>query len=815
MWSFSRMHRAYQGAVVHWLLLRLLLALAPASAHRRLRVQLPIPIINNSLEPVLGQDRTDTNSVRAEENLQTTFPSTRTPPHLDAPGKTRTEGTSEPQLIIITEDPPQNELGYRLPRALQPLHYNITVQPFINGNYSIHGSVQIDMVVLQATDNITLHVLDLDVQLNTVKLTPAGGSLPAITHFSSDKVRQVFLIHLNETLQPGRRLRCSMDYIARLNESRGFYATKYTDNLGHERNILSTFFQTTFARKAFPCFDEPGMKATFQLHVVREENMTAISNMPLLTTTPMADQDGWVMDHFDVSPPMSTYHLILIVSQLEYVDATSHGNIPIRVWARPEVLRHTTFIQEIASKLLAFVEEYLSVRYPLPKLDFVAVPGNIKTAFEGWGIILAYDEFFLVHDPATDDESHKQDILNIQAHEVAHQWFGDLVTPDWWNDIWLSEGFASYLHHLAVNHLSPMNNTVEEDILETTQAILYEDSWESHSINLPVFRPEEIEYIFNSIAYYKGTCIIHMMSHILSKDTFRMGITDFLNTWKYKNARQDDLWRHLTQAGHQQGTLASGMTVKMIMDTWTLQSGYPLITVVRSPDGTSATVYQERFHLSVDGNSTDGRFDKWWVPITYTSQDTANFSDTQVKIWMKDTETQIRIPSLPSRDHWVIFNLQEINFYRVNYDDHNWKLLIHQLMTDHQAIHLTNRAQLIDDALDLALAGKLPYKTALDVTEYLVNETNELPWAACFNNIELIESLLKDTPAYTGIQKYLLSLLVPLFKVIGIENVSLTQDIQKQHSEMVKWACSLDHPDCIHLAQTLYWQWMKNLEDIQ
>nr|XP_053651164.1 aminopeptidase N-like [Cherax quadricarinatus] len=744
------------------------------------------------------------------------------------PNATEATTTSEGvKVVVLSSDPAhQNKQDLFLPKTLKPLHYTIKIQPFINGNQTIHGYMEVEVEVLEPTSNITMHFFNMNIDTNTVKLAAMedkerkeGGrlkkehneGLPTVEYISVDIRRQFFTAHLTGQLQRGSRFLYSMSYVASLNNYRsGFFSAHYSDNDGTQRRLMATLLQPTNARKAFPCFDEPELKATFELYVTREINMTAISNMPLRNTTPMEGQEGWMVDQFVTSPLMSTYHLVLIISQLHYVDATNDGGVPIRIWARPDVLEKTSMIQQVVPKLLSFFEDYLSVPYSLPKLDFVAVPSGFGVAFEGWGIIVGFEERMMLYEPEEDNEDHKERVVSLQAHEIAHQWFGNLVTPRWWNNLWLSEGFATYLHLISVSYVMPSNKTLEHSMLETFQRVLRIDSQpSSHSISLPVFKPDKIEELFDDISYFKGSSIIYMMSHFLSSTTFRKGIMNFLNGCQYSNADQEDLWRYMTEAARQDNTLPGDVTVKMIMDTWTLQAGYPVITVHRSTDGTSATVYQEKISLELENNVKDSDYTKWWVPLTYTWQDELSFNLTQPRVWMRNTESQLSVQALPSKEQWVIFNLQRTGYYRVNYDLHNWDLIIQQLLLDFTVIPVTNRAQLIDDALDLALAGKLSYKTALDVTMYVKNEKEMLPFIALSSNLELMEKIIKETPVYDSFKKYALSLLVPLYITLELDNEESMLKMQKEHAQLTNWICRLGHSDCVHLATSLYRQWMK------
>ncbi|XP_069189122.1 aminopeptidase N-like [Procambarus clarkii] len=421
----------------------------------------------------------------------------------------------------------------------------------------------------------------------------------------------------------------------------------------------------------------------------------------------------------------------------------------------------------------------------------------------------------MLFDPEVSAPSNRYRVAQVVAHELAHQWFGNLVTPRWWTDIWLNEGFAEFVQYIGINYVEPTWKVKELFVTDNLQYVFRLDSLESsHKISIPVGHPNEIGQIFDIISYDKGASIIRMMNHFLTERTLRKGLSNYLSVFKYGNAEQDDLWEHLTEAAHQDGSLPLHLTVKTIMDTWTLQKGYPVIMVDRSPDGTSATVSQERFLLAGTAVSTDTHVYKWWVPLTYTAGDDPNFNNTEVKVWMKESETHITIPSLPNKGHWVIFNLRETGYYRVNYDHNNWNLLIQQLLTDHRAIHTINRAQIIDDAMNLAKGNRVSYEVALGLYSYLGNETEYVPWKAAVNNLGYIRNMFTRTGSYGALKNYLLDLVVPLYDRVGFNNRADDPLLEQylRHTA-VSWACTLRHKPCLDNVLGLYRQWMTNPEN--
>nr|XP_053651337.1 aminopeptidase N-like isoform X1 [Cherax quadricarinatus] len=763
-------------------------------------------------KPIMGRRRSS-NSTKIPASARSNGTNKRL-----AGSRTKVTSTTRAPTILLnttTEAPLHEEMNVRLPRALKPLHYLVKLQPFISGNFSILGYVEVEMEVLEPTFNITLHIADIITKNETIRVAAVGdleGLGLKVRKHEYDPERQFYVAHLEEALQQSHKYVLSMEFLGYLNDQlHGFYRSNYRDADGTEKTLAVTQFQATDARRAFPCFDEPSLKATFEVYLARTTNMSSISNMPIIETIPM-EEEGWVWDHYDTSVPMSTYLVAFVVSDFASLTTTTANNHTVfRVWAREPALQQAEYSRLVGPPILTHFEDYFNQSYPLPKQDMIAIPDFSAGAMENWGLI-TYRETAMLYDPRVSAASNKQYVVAVVAHELAHQWFGNLVTPRWWTDLWLNEGFASYVEYIGINHVEPTWQVMEQFVLNEVQVVFSLDSLESsHPISIPVVHPDEISELFDRISYAKGASIIRMMNHFLTEDTFRKGLSTYLDAFKYGNAEQDDLWEHLTQAAHQDGTLPLDLTVKTIMDTWTLQMGYPVITVERSPDGTSASVSQERFLLVKEGDFKSSEEYKWWVPLTYTGGDDPNFNETRAKVWMKDTETLITIQSLPTKDHWVIFNLQETGYYRVNYDNHNWNLLIQQLLTDHTVIATINRAQIIDDAMNLARADQVAYDTALEVYNYLGQETEYVPWATAINNLAYLKDMFSRTGGYGALKNYLLDILVPLYNMLGfIDSQSDPLLDQYKRQKALTWACELEHQDCLQNAAAIYAHWMNN-----
>ncbi|XP_027211487.2 aminopeptidase N [Penaeus vannamei] len=751
-------------------------------------------IDHNELRPIPVATHTTTTTAMRPTTTMSTTTTTPTP------------------TTTTTEAPAKEKRLARLPRALNPLRYLVKLQPFINGNFSILGYVEVEMEVLEPTSNITLHMADIITNNETIRLKPSGESAGpdvGIKMHQYDPERQFYIAHLEKQLEKGEKYVLSMDFLGYLNDQlHGFYRSTYRDDDGTNKLLAVTQFQASDARRAFPCFDEPGFKATFEVFLAREETMVTLSNMPLAETLPLIGQEGWVWDHYEESVPMSTYLIAFVVSDFVNRNSTVIDHVLFRVWARESAIDQAEYSRDIGPKMLRHFEDYFNLSFPLTKMDMIALPDFAPGAMENWGLV-TYRETLMLYDPAASSAFNKQLVAQVVGHELAHQWFGNLVTPKWWTDIWLNEGFASYVEYIGVNHVEPEWKVLEQFVVRRIHDVFTVDSLESsHPIRHNALNADRI-------AYDKGSSIIRMMSNFLNENTFRRGLNEYLQSLTYDNAESDDLWRHLTAAAHEDGTLPQEVTVKMIMDTWTLQKGYPVIKVERSADGKSASVSQERFLLVRDENSSDTHDYKWWVPLTYTTQSEANFNQTQAMVWMKDSEAQIRLSSLPPKDQWVIFNLQQTGYYRVNYDDHNWGLLIQQLKTDHQVINPINRAQIIDDAMDLARADQLPYETALGILTYLEAESDYIPWWSALNNVVYLKDMLTRTGGYGALKNYLLDILVPLYESVGFEeNPDDGLLDQYKRGKAVAWACGLGHQHCLDSASALYRTWMANPDNL-
>jgi len=699
-----------------------------------------------------------------------------------------------------------------LPRHLNPINYKLELVPFIiPDNFTIRGSVEIEVACLLSSSNITLHAADLQIENDTIRVVDEDSRDVGVRSVEYDQDREFVILQLASQLQPGRKYKVTILYTAFLRDNlKGFYRSVYKDpKTGEDEYIAVTQFQAVDARRAFPCFDEPALKATYEVSLGRKTDMSSISNMPIQREgVAMEGSQEYVWDVYQQSVKMSTYLVAFVVSKFKFVEETRDNGVRFRIWTEQNSLDQAEYARDIGPKILEYFEEYFNVKFPLPKQDMIAIPDFGAGAMENWGLI-TYRETALLYKDGVSSVNNKQRIATVVSHELAHQWFGNLVTPSWWTDLWLNEGFASYVEYLGVEAIQPELKLLEQFVISDLQNVMGIDALEtSHPINQPVSHPSEIQELFDRISYAKGASIIRMMDKFLTTETFRKGLSNYLTALAYEAAEQDDLWRHLTEQAHKDGTLDRDVKVKEIMDTWTLQMGYPLITVRRNYDARTARVSQQRFLVGNSQQSSESSSYSWWVPLTFSYPE-QGFNKTYSKTWLKKGEESRQVSGLPESLTPVIFNVQQTGYYRVNYDKKNWELIRQQLIKDHTSIHVINRAQILNDALNLAKSGHLDYETALGMTEYLSNEMEYIPWSAALTGLSYINKMMKRTPAYGDFKRYMLNLVSPLYRKLGFNPRAEDSHLDiKLRAQVVSWACSMGHTDCLYTAGQNFNSWM-------
>ncbi|XP_064174607.1 thyrotropin-releasing hormone-degrading ectoenzyme-like isoform X2 [Anguilla rostrata] len=718
----------------------------------------------------------------------------------------------------------------RLPTSLRPRHYDLKLSVYMD-NFTFSGEVNVEFECVNSTKFIVLHTDRLEVEKAVVYSDNKKHSVIKIHRQFHYPSNQVYVIALHRELKPQKTYKVNITFEAQIeNELLGFFRSSYVLH-GERRFLAVTQFSPTHARKAFPCFDEPIYKATFKISLKHESGYLSLSNMPVEMSVP--DEDGWVTDHFFQTPRMSTYYLAWAVCNFTYRETFTDSGVAIRLYARPDAIERGSgdYALHITKRLLKFYEDYFKVKYSLPKLDLLtwadsqyegcdllAVPKHPYAAMENWGLSVFVEQKILL-DPEVSSISYLMELTMVVVHEICHQWFGDLVTPVWWEDVWLKEGFAHFFEYVGADFLFPKWNMEKQRFLTDVlhEVMLLDGLASSHPISQEVFQATDIDRVFDWIAYKKGAALIRMLANVMGQPVFQRGLNDYLLTHMYGNAARDDLWNKFSEAMRKEG---KDINIKEVMDRWTLQMGYPVVTISRndSLDG-SVVISQEHFVYDADAKARDpDLFNSsflWQIPLSLSVGNSTYISPESI-IWVSNRTETHRVGQL-DEGTWLLGNINQTGYFRVNYHLHNWKLLIGQLLRNPEVISVGNRAGLIDDVFNLARAGYLPQNIPLEMIRYLPQEREFLPWHAASRSLYQLDKLLDRTEEYSMFSDYVLSQVASMYHRLGwpvsSANSSIMQaayQTEEMQREVIMLACSFGNKHCHRQAVSLISDWISS-----
>ena len=646
---------------------------------------------------------------------------------------------------------PRPAASHRLPTTVRPTRYRLTLTPDLR-KFTFAGSVAIEVEVAGATSTITLHASEL--AISTASLTTAGGKAIKAKRIAMNEKAETATLTLERPAPKGKAV-LELAFTGTLNDQlRGFYRSQYAGPDGKPRYLATTQFEATDARRAFPCWDEPAVKATFEVTLVTPKDLAAISNMPIVSERAVAGEKRAV--RFAETPRMSTYLLALIVGDLACVEGKAKDGTPVRVWTTRGKEWQGQFALQNSIKLLAYFNEYFGIKYALPKMDHIAIPDFAAGAMENWGAI-TYRETALLFDPKNSAAQARQRILEVVSHEMAHMWFGDLVTMAWWDDLWLNESFASWMGDKAVDHLYPEWNMWTQFIYQDTNAGLALDGLKnSHPIEQKVNDPSEIRELFDAISYSKGGATLRMIEEHLGEEAFRDGLRQYMTKHQYGNARGRDLWSALQRA--------SGKPVTAIMNSWVKQTGFPVLEVQtrRAKGKTTVRLGQQRF-LYDNILTKAKRPDKalWKAPVTIARGGSKNTT----AVLLETRTTTAAAPAGRGTNDWVKVNAGQTGFYRANYSPLDWERL--RAGVERLALPASDRLGLQDDAYALMRAGYIPATQFLSLARAYVNETDASVWGDFSTNLRGMENLLLDEPCLKQYQEFAGSLYAKAVKAVG------------------------------------------------
>lgn len=630
----------------------------------------------------------------------------------------------------------------RLPQHIIPLRYKIHLVPDLD-NFVFEGEEEIEIDVLKPIRKITLHSAELEivsVELSQDKKIITGK----VSYSEQDETATLIFPAIIRAGLASIKLK----FTGILNDKmRGFYRSRYEQGKSTV-HMGVTQFESTDARRAFPCFDEPAKKAVFEVSLKIPHDRTLISNT--IETEILEHEGGFKTVKFAPTPKMSSYLLAFIVGHFESIEDRTKSGVRIRVFVTPGKKNQANFALECARRCIEFYENYFGIRYPLPSVDLIAIPDFASGAMENWGAI-TYRETAILVDPIHSSTLNKQWVALVIAHELAHQWFGNLVTMEWWTHLWLNEGFASFMEYKAVDTLFPSWRIWTQFVfIEHAQALSLDGLANTHPIEVDVNHPAEISEIFDAVSYSKGAAVIRMLEAYLGEADFRTGLRKYLKKHSYSNATTNDLWDTLE--------ITSDKPVRQIMEKWTRKAGYPLVTI--SSKNGNLSLSQSRFFSSALSSLKSLDKTIWPIPISFIGKKLK----TKLFLFNKNKSSIKNIG-----DEWIKANPSETSLVRINYSTKLLGDLSDRLAAFDKNLSEEDRFGILRDAFALSEAGKISTATVLKLALSYRNEESYIIWAQLSEQIIKLRTLFFNEPYFEDFKKYVNILFSEIVKKVGWE----------------------------------------------
>ncbi len=585
---------------------------------------------------------------------------------------------------------------------IEPINYDLTFTPDLQ-KFVFNGIESILVDCKKQTNKITMNCAEIKIKSCSIRVNDQIIK----TKIKTDEKKEQLQIKLPRKIKGKATI--TIEFQGILNDRLlGFYRSQYKQGK-NTKYLATTQFEAADARRAFPCWDEPEAKATFDIAIIADNKFSAISNMPIKSKKKLGNKTIY---KFQKTPIMSTYLIYLGVGEFEYLKGKV-GKVQIRVVTTKGNKSKGKYSLELGKKLLTSYEKYFGIKYPLPKLDLIAVPDFAAGAMENWGAI-TFRETILLYDPKTSSTRTKQFIAEVISHEIAHQWFGNLVTMKWWNDLWLNESFATFMATKFVDRFYPEWNLWDQFVDDAMNTAMGLDALKTtHPIDVVVKSPAEIREIFDAISYDKGGCILRMLENYVGEKNFQQGLKKYLSDFKYKNAAGQDLWNAIGKS--------SNMPVSSMVNSWLRQPGFPQIEV--SQKNSSLTLKQKRFLMEPTKKDQKGL---WHIPVTF------GLGKNKKTILLNKKSTTVRVPKIPG----FVVNSGRTGFYRVAYDEST--LLDLKMLVDQKRIDPIDRWAIQNDLFALCVAGKEDVRNYLDFSDAYFDDDSYLSRTNVANNLNFL-----------------------------------------------------------------------------
>jgi len=625
----------------------------------------------------------------------------------------------------------------KLPKDVVPLQYTAHLVPDVANN-TFSGSEMVEIEVKKRTSNIMLNAQNMEIDGATL-----SGKDLAETRLEPvlDKQAQTLSFKLAKELAPGRYT-LSLKFRGVVNrEPRGLFYLKYRND-ADEKSLLATNMEPTDARRLLPTWDEPSFRAKFKLTVDVPANFKAFSNTPAEKQETLPN--GLRRVSFGVTPKMPSYLFVLVAGEMARNVASQDG-VEIGVVSTIGKEGSTQFALDASKDLLRYYNSYFGVPYPLPKLDQIAIPG-MNGAMENWGGIV-YTEAGLLYDAKRNPDSTKQTVFSVTAHEMAHQWFGNLVTMAWWDNLWLNEGFASWMAAKATARFHPEWRVQLDAMVERESVMNLDARATTHPIQTRVENEEQANSVFDAITYGKGQAFLYMLEAYLGEDDFRKGIQSYMAKHQYSNTTTADLWAALEKA--------SGKPVATLASDWTTQAGVPVVKVEQRCEKGQRKITLTQQPFVLDGSPVPQR--QWHIPVAIGTVG----GKAQYTMLSGASSTVTR----PGCDGQLIVDPDSVGYYRVQYDDASFNALaaIATKLPD------ASRVKLLGDAWAMVVSERIPLSRYLSLASQFKEEPRLAVWGAMLNNLGNLYNLAQGTPERAKLGRFIGTLVLPKFQALGWE----------------------------------------------
>jgi aminopeptidase N len=670
----------------------------------------------------------------------------------------------------------------KLPKTVVPTHYGIELVPDLQ-KLTLSGTELVDIEVREPTTRIVLNAVNMSLSGVSIddKLRP---------DVSLDAAAETATLSLREPLAAGVH-HLHIAFSAKINSfARGLYYADYPTGQGTKRMVASQL-EPADARRIFPCWDEPAFKATLTLTAIVPQRFLAVGNMPVTREQSISAELKRV--DFAPTPKMSSYLFVFAAGELERITADADG-VTVGVVTTAGKSEQGRFALENAVKLLDFYNDYFGTKYPLPKLDLIAVPGGFGGAMENWGGITFF-ESRLLFDPSTSADSRQRGIFSILAHEMAHQWFGDLVTMGWWDDLWLNEGFASWMAEKAAEHFYPQWKNWLNAEHQKQYAMTLDARRTSHPIQQKVADESEAMTAFDGITYGKGEALIRMLENWLGESTFRDGIRRYMAAHAYDNATTADLWQALE--------LAAGKPVSSVAASFTEQDGVPLVTAETSCSGRSQhlSLNQDRFaivptHAAADNGALAPRH--WLIPIAVgpvgRGPHHSLLLDGSADIAAGKCGTPIKV------------NLGDIGYYRTEYGPRELTALTKAL----SAMAPEDRLNFLSDSWALVQAGRTEPSSYLALLGRIASNDERAIWDQVISALARLNHLARDRAERPALQAFARATLRPVLDRLGWDGTDSADDDALLRASLIRTLGEFGDADVIAEAKRRFARFLQD-----